>query len=71
MASESEKKFDEISRRLGVVQEVRILLLMLILLVLEKVPMPTLEIMALLMLMLHRVGTHAGHDARDGATYWC
>ena len=54
MASESEKKFDEISRRLGVVQEVRILLLMLILLVLEKVPMLTLE----MMLMLHRVGAH-------------
>ena len=52
MASESEKKFDEISRRLGVVQEVRILLLMLILLVLEKVPMLSLEIM----LMLQRVG---------------
>ena len=29
MASESEKKFDEISRRLGVVQEVRILVLMI------------------------------------------
>ena len=30
MASESERKYDEISRRLGVVQEVTILLLMLI-----------------------------------------
>ena len=30
MASESERKYDEISRRLGVVQEVKILVLMLI-----------------------------------------
>ena len=39
MASESEKKFDEISRRLGVVQEVRILVLMI-----EMVLMLILEI---------------------------
>ena len=41
MASESEKKFDEISRRLGVVQEVRILVLMIemvLMLILEIVP---------------------------------
>ena len=48
MASESEKKYDEISRRLGVVQEV--LVLILILSMLETVLMVMVEMVFMLML---------------------